>query len=196
MAGRPLQQVIPAWSAVADSLLPEDDGAPSGARASAVPVDVAGRELWLSISAVGLDEGSVFAFHDLSEERALEQLKADFIATVSHELRTPLAAVHGAAKTLLRDDVDLGHDVSRQLLTLVSEQSDRLAAQDFETDAADDSAFLKALDDGADGEAPIVRIRLSGGLCRARLRRGCLTARKRQQFAHDPFRSLGEAPAG
>jgi two-component system phosphate regulon sensor histidine kinase PhoR len=69
----------------------------------------------------------VYAFHDLTEERALEQLKADFIATVSHELRTPLAAVHGAAKTLLRDDVDLGDEVARQLLALVSEQSDRLA---------------------------------------------------------------------
>ena len=127
VVGRPLQEVIPGWSTVADSLLTDDDGGSSRARASAVPVDVGGRELWLSISAVGLEEGSVFAFHDLSEERKLEQLKADFIATVSHELRTPLAAVHGAAKTLLREDVDLGHDVSRQLLTLVSEQSDRLA---------------------------------------------------------------------
>jgi two-component system phosphate regulon sensor histidine kinase PhoR len=88
---------------------------------------VAGREIWLSIRAVGFGEGTVYAFHDLTEERRLEQLKADFIATVSHELRTPLAAVHGAAKTLLRDDVDLEHDVSRQLLALVSEQSDRLA---------------------------------------------------------------------
>jgi signal transduction histidine kinase len=88
---------------------------------------VAGRELWLSIRAVGFAEGTVYAFHDLTDERRLEQLKADFIATVSHELRTPLAAVHGAAKTLLRKDVDLGHDVSLQLLTMVSDQSDRLA---------------------------------------------------------------------
>ena len=92
-----------------------------------LPVDVAGREIWLSIRAVRLAEGTVYAFHDLTEERRLEQLKADFIATVSHELRTPLAAVHGAAKTLLRDDVDLEDEVSRQLLGLVSEQSDRLA---------------------------------------------------------------------
>ena len=103
------------------------DPASSSARATTVPVDVAGREIWLSIRAVGFGEGTVYAFHDLTEERRLEQLKADFIATVSHELRTPLAAVHGAAKTLLRDDVDLEHDVSRQLLALVSEQSDRLA---------------------------------------------------------------------
>lgn len=127
VVGHPLREAIPGWSAVADSLSLAGETTSSSARASAVPVDLAGRELWLSISGVAFAEGTVYAFHDLSEERALEELKADFIATVSHELRTPLAAVHGAAKTLLRDDVDLAHDVSRQLLTLVSEQSDRLA---------------------------------------------------------------------
>jgi PAS domain S-box-containing protein len=127
VVGRPLREAIPGWSAVADSLGAASDPASSSARATTVPIDVAGRELWLSIRAVGFAEGAVYAFHDLTEERRLEQLKADFIATVSHELRTPLAAVHGAAKTLLRDDVDLAHDVSLQLLALVSEQSDRLA---------------------------------------------------------------------
>jgi two-component system phosphate regulon sensor histidine kinase PhoR len=127
VVGGPLREAIPGWSAVADSIGAASDPASSSARATTVPIDVAGRELWLSIRAVGVAEGTVYAFHDLTEERRLEQLKADFIATVSHELRTPLAAVHGAAKTLLRDDVDLGHDVSRQLLALVSEQSDRLA---------------------------------------------------------------------
>ena len=55
------------------------------------------------------------------------QLRADFIATVSHELRTPLAAVHGAAKTLQREDLSLGRHVFRQLLALISDQSERLA---------------------------------------------------------------------
>jgi two-component system, OmpR family, phosphate regulon sensor histidine kinase PhoR len=127
VVGRPLHEAIPAWSAVADSLRAVREPVSSSARATTVPIDLGGRELWLSIRAVGFAEGTVYAFHDLTEERRLEQLKADFIATVSHELRTPLAAVHGAAKTLLRDDVDLGDDVSRQLLALVSEQSDRLA---------------------------------------------------------------------
>jgi PAS domain S-box-containing protein len=126
VVGRPLGEAIPGWSAVVESLGGAVDPASSSARATAVPVDVAGRELWLSVRGVDFAEGRVYAFHDLTEERALEQLKADFIATVSHELRTPLAAVHGAAKTLLRNDVDLGYDVARQLLKLVSEQSDRL----------------------------------------------------------------------
>ena len=63
--------------------------------------------------AVGLDlrrplpGGTVYAFRDLTEERAVDQLKSDFVSTVSHELRTPLAAIYGAALTLQRDDVRL-----------------------------------------------------------------------------------------
>ena len=49
----------------------------------------------------------MYAFRDLTEERALDELKAEFVATVSHELRTPLAAIYGAAQTIRRDDLEL-----------------------------------------------------------------------------------------
>jgi two-component system sensor histidine kinase VicK len=75
---------------------------------------------------VGVAEGTVYAFRDLTEERHLEQLKEHFIATVSHELRTPIAAVHGAAKTLEREDIVLPEDSRRDLLAIISEQSVRL----------------------------------------------------------------------
>jgi signal transduction histidine kinase len=126
--GRPLEEAIPGWSAVADSLVVANDPASSGLRATAVPLEVAGRELWLSIRGVGFADGTVYAFHDLTEAHRLEQLKADFIATVSHELRTPLAAVHGAAKTLQRDDIVVGGELFERLLAVISEQSDRLAS--------------------------------------------------------------------
>jgi two-component system phosphate regulon sensor histidine kinase PhoR len=126
--GRPIEEAIPGWSATADSVAVANDPASSCARATTVPVDVGGRELWLSIRGVGFAEGMVYAFHDLTDAHRLEQLKADFIATVSHELRTPLAAVHGAAKTLQRDDIVVGGEVFEHLLTVISEQSDRLAA--------------------------------------------------------------------
>jgi signal transduction histidine kinase len=125
--GRPLEEAIPGWAAIADSLVVGNDPASSCVRGTAVPVDIAGRELWLSIRGVGFAEGTVYAFHDLTEAHRLEQLKADFIATVSHELRTPLAAVHGAAKTLQRDEVVVGGELFERLLAVISEQSDRLA---------------------------------------------------------------------
>jgi two-component system phosphate regulon sensor histidine kinase PhoR len=96
-------------------------------RPQTVPLDLGGRELWLSFSAVRFDDGTVYAFRDLTEERVLEQMRADFVATVSHELRTPLAAIYGAAVTLRRTDLDLGDELRARLLTVVADESDRLA---------------------------------------------------------------------
>ena len=86
----------------------EDPGA--GARR-----DDAGRARRPRALALGLrrrlDEGIVYAFRDLTEERALEQMRSDFVATVSHELRTPLAAIYGAALTILRPDLELDDEL-------------------------------------------------------------------------------------
>jgi PAS domain S-box-containing protein len=98
-----------------------------GSRPETVPVEIEGRELWLSFSAVEFDEGTVFAFRDLTEERAIEHLRSDLVATVSHELRTPLAAIYGAAVTLRRPDVDVGEETRDRLLEIVESESSRLA---------------------------------------------------------------------
>ena len=90
-------------------------------------MDVDGRELWLSMTAVPFPDGTVFTFRDLTEEHALERLKNDFVSTVSHELRTPLAAIYGAAMTLQRTDVALGDDQRSGLLDVVAGESERLA---------------------------------------------------------------------
>jgi len=127
LIGRPLEQALPGWTAVAEMVV-DNVSCSSPVRAATVPVDVAGQELWLSIRGVGFADGTVYAFQDITEAHQLEQLKADFIATVSHELRTPLAAIHGAAKTLQRDDVIAGSEVFDRLLGVISDQSERLAA--------------------------------------------------------------------
>jgi two-component system, OmpR family, phosphate regulon sensor histidine kinase PhoR len=124
--GRRIDHAIPGWATVAESVFVASDPAASTGRATTVPVEIGGRELWLSIAGVGFAEGTVYAFRDLTQERRLDKLKADFIATVSHELRTPIAAVHGAAKTLQREDVTLPDDLRRHLLAVISEQSERL----------------------------------------------------------------------
>ena len=90
-------------------------------------VKVNARELWLSITAVGFEDGSVYAFRDLTEERAVEALKSDFVSTISHELRTPLAAIYGAALTLRREDILLGEPQRTALLEVIASESDRLA---------------------------------------------------------------------
>ncbi|MFL5953230.1 MAG: ATP-binding protein [Gaiellaceae bacterium] len=118
--GRPAAEVLPGY---ADNVAVVDaDGRPQ-----TVPLEIGGRELWLSFSAVRFDEGTVYVFRDLTEERVIEQMRSDFVATVSHELRTPLAAIYGAAVTLRRPDLDLGEEMRGRLLEVVAEESDRLA---------------------------------------------------------------------
>jgi PAS domain S-box-containing protein len=122
---RPAAEVVPGWQAITDHVaITEKDEVPRVVR---VPVEVGGRELWLSFVAVGRPEGVVYAFRDLTAERELEQAKSDFIATVSHELRTPMTAVYGAARTLLRPELDISPDQARELLEMIATQSERLA---------------------------------------------------------------------
>ena len=125
--GRRVAEVISGWESLVQALTITSAPAASTRPATTFPVEVRGRELWLSVSGVSFAEGTVYAFRDLTEERQLEELKADFIATVSHELRTPIAAVHGAAQTLEREDVVFAEDLRRQLLSIISDQSERLA---------------------------------------------------------------------
>ena len=88
---------------------------------------IEGREVWLSISGVAFEDGVVYAFRNLTEERALDELKGEFVATVSHELRTPLAAIYGSAQTLLRDDIEIDEDKRQRLLQVIAQESERLA---------------------------------------------------------------------
>jgi PAS domain S-box-containing protein len=125
--GRPVRELIRDWSTVQDRIRVAEEPSSGSGRAQTVPVDVHGEERWLSISAVRFPGGTVYAFRDLTEERAVDQLKSDFVATVSHELRTPLAAIYGAALTLKRDDVRLEDSQREGLLDVVASEADRLA---------------------------------------------------------------------
>ena len=119
--GRRAAEIFPGWESI-EALVESHQ-----LRPVTQTVDVNERELWLSISGVGFDDGSVYAFRDLTEERAVETLKSDFVSTISHELRTPLAAIYGAALTLRREDVLLGEPQRTGLLEVIASESDRLA---------------------------------------------------------------------
>jgi PAS domain S-box-containing protein len=126
VVGRDANEAIPGWRAIVGRV-PVASAPGAGRGAETLPLELPGRELWLSIVAVGFSEGTVYAFRDLTEERELEELRSDFVSTVSHELRTPLAAIYGAALTLQRDDLQLEETQRENLLDVISTESDRLA---------------------------------------------------------------------
>ena len=125
MLGSRSTDVVNGWDEIAPRI-PVASKPGELVHAETVPVEFDGRELWISGSGVGFEEGTVYAFRDLTEERALEEIKADFVATVSHELRTPLAAIYGSAQTLRRTDIELDPEIQDQLLGVIASESDRL----------------------------------------------------------------------
>jgi len=125
--GRPAEEAIPGWRTIATFVpVADQPGHADGPSSSeTVPIDVAGRELWLSMVAVSLDDDTVYAFRDATHDRRLEELRSQFVATISHELRTPLASLHGAALTLREHN--LPAETQDDLLDMIAEQSNRLA---------------------------------------------------------------------
>ena len=97
-------------------------------RPKTIPLELHGRELWLSIAGVEFGDGTVYAFRDATSEHRLEAIRAEFVATVSHELRTPLAALHGAALTLTTRGHELPEETRGMLLAMIGKQSKRLAS--------------------------------------------------------------------
>jgi PAS domain S-box-containing protein len=124
--GRPVDEVLPSWSEVAPDIPVARYPGATEDPAKTIPFDVRGNELWLSISGVEFADGTVFDFRDVTAQRVIDELRDEFVATVSHELRTPLAAIYGASETLRQRD-QLEADDQERLLTVISQESERLA---------------------------------------------------------------------
>jgi PAS domain S-box-containing protein len=125
--GRPVAELLGDWQSLESRIPLATEPQPGASRAQTLPVEVQGEERWLSISAVRFPGGTVYAFRDVTDERAVEQMKSDFVSTVSHELRTPLAAIYGAAMTLRRHDIAIEEPQQDRLLEVISNEADRLA---------------------------------------------------------------------
>ncbi len=69
---------------------------------------------------------ALLTLHELTAIRAMERMRADFVANASHELRTPLAALSGFIETLqgpARDD----EEAREKFLGIMAEQSGRMS---------------------------------------------------------------------
>jgi PAS domain S-box-containing protein len=126
--GRRPAEVFSAWEELTRLAELADAATPESARSVTVPIETASRNRWVAVTGVAFDEGVVYALRDVSDEHALERARSDFVATASHELRTPLAAVYGAARTLLRTDIEIPGDQRDRFLEIIVSETERLTS--------------------------------------------------------------------
>ncbi len=67
----------------------------------------------------------VLIFSDISELKAVQRLKRDFVVNVSHELRTPLTAIKGFVETLQEEASEKQTDEHRYL-SIIARHTERL----------------------------------------------------------------------
>lgn len=91
-----------------------------GQRLELTALDRTGRELPVEVAIWLIEAASPPAFgsflRDISERRAVDRAKDEFVSIISHELRTPLASVRGAIGLL---DGNLGGDLDERTQRLV-----------------------------------------------------------------------------
>jgi PAS domain S-box-containing protein len=63
---------------------------------------------------------------DISDRKAIERMKDEFIAVVSHELRTPLTSLHSALKILATGRLGKLSTDGQQMLEIADENTERL----------------------------------------------------------------------
>lgn len=70
--------------------------------------------------------GAVVVFRDVTERRAMDQMKDEFISVVSHELRTPLTSIRGALGLLASGALGPLPDKGQRMADIAVENTDRL----------------------------------------------------------------------
>jgi PAS domain S-box-containing protein len=125
--GRPVDEVIADWPNINDLIPVVPNAAQPPSEPEIVLVDVAARELWLSISGVRFPEGTVYIFADLTRVHLLLERQTEFLTHTAHAFRTPLTAIYGAAATLQRPDLELDEEMRALLISIIHAASERLS---------------------------------------------------------------------
>ncbi len=69
--------------------------------------------------------GIVVLLRDITERKALEEMRSQFVANVSHELRTPLTSIRGYLETLLDGAIE-DPAATRHFLEIMNKETERL----------------------------------------------------------------------
>ena len=139
-----------------------------------LPVDIA-----LGLMPLPSGVHVVAAIHDISERKAMERLKDEFVATVSHELRTPLTSVIGSLGLLrsgsmgdlpapARRLVEIAENNSRRLIRLINDILDiekiGSGRMHFESEPLDIRRLAMRAIEGVAGLAEEAQVRIEADL--------------------------------
>jgi two-component system phosphate regulon sensor histidine kinase PhoR len=115
--------------AAAETLTGDDEGETGeSARTELIGLgDDAGRPWEMTVTRLP-DSSRLVRLSDLSQQRAAERMRTDFVANASHELRTPLATLLGFIETL--QDPDAGGDAATRarFLGIMMDEATRMRA--------------------------------------------------------------------
>ncbi|MGB7450181.1 MAG: response regulator [Ornithinimicrobium sp.] len=87
----------------------------------------------------------VIVFRDISERRAVETMKDEFVSMVSHELRTPLTSIHGSLGLLSGGALGEMPPSAQRMLEIATTNTDRLVR------LINDILDIERMDSGAVG---------------------------------------------
>jgi len=71
--------------------------------------------------------GAIIVMRDITDSKAVERMKAEFVATVSHELRTPITSIRGSLGLIAGGVTGPVSEQTRNLVAIALRNSDRLA---------------------------------------------------------------------
>jgi two-component system phosphate regulon sensor histidine kinase PhoR len=100
-------------------------GAEAQGRVELVGLGEADRQ-WLMIVTSLADGSLLVRLADQSKVRAVEQMRADFVANASHELRTPLATLLGFLETLQDEEAAADGETRRRFLKIMFDEATRM----------------------------------------------------------------------
>jgi two-component system, OmpR family, sensor histidine kinase VicK len=89
------------------------------------------RRVWVSVSYMpdiqdDRVQGIFSMISDISDRKAIERLKDEFVSIVSHELRTPLTSVHGSLKLLATGQIGELGSQGKELVDIALDNTERL----------------------------------------------------------------------
>ncbi|GEM_PF-1983405 len=65
---------------------------------------------------ISINLGSILVFHDITEEKKLEEMKLDFVSMAAHELRTPLTSLRGYLSVFMEENKKMFNDEQAMFL--------------------------------------------------------------------------------